>query len=45
MEEDHLELWNPGGLPPEITVEGLRRRGHPSQRRNPLIAGAPAPPG
>jgi ATP-dependent DNA helicase RecG len=34
---DRLEVWNPGKLPPPLTVERLRRP-HPSIPRNPLIA-------
>lgn len=34
---DRLEVWNPGELPPPLTVERLRRP-HPSIPRNPLIA-------
>ncbi len=34
---DRLEIWNPGGLPPSLTLEKLR---HPpgSVPRNPLLA-------
>jgi len=34
---DRLEIWNPGELPPPLTLERLRRP-HPSIPRNPLIA-------
>ena len=34
---DRLEVWNPGELPPPLTVERLRRP-HPSIPHNPLIA-------
>ena len=34
---DRLEVWNPGHLPPPLTLERLRRP-HPSIPRNPLIA-------
>ena len=34
---DRLEVWNPGELPPPLTVARLRRP-HPSIPRNPLIA-------
>lgn len=34
---DRLEVWNPGELPPPLTLERLRRP-HPSIPRNPLIA-------
>jgi predicted HTH transcriptional regulator len=34
---DRLEVWNPGELPPPLTLE-LLRQPHPSIPRNPLIA-------
>ena len=34
---DRLEIWNPGELPPPLTMERLRVP-HPSIPRNPLIA-------
>ena len=34
---DRLEIWNPGRLPPSLTIESLRRP-HSSQPGNPLIA-------
>jgi len=34
---DRLEVWNPGELPPKLTLEQLRHP-HPSIPRNPLIA-------
>lgn len=34
---DRLEVWNPGCLPPELTIESLRRP-HASMPHNPLIA-------
>jgi predicted HTH transcriptional regulator len=34
---DRLEVWNPGELPPSLTLDGLRRP-HASIPRNPLIA-------
>ena len=34
---DRLEVWNPGALPPTLTLAGLRQP-HPSIPRNPLIA-------
>src|SRR5262249_27705479 len=34
---DRLEIWNPGELPPPLTLERLRKP-HPSIPRNPLIA-------
>ena len=35
--DDRLEIWNPGGLPPELTVEHLKEP-HNSYQRNELIA-------
>jgi ATP-dependent DNA helicase RecG len=35
--DDRLEVWNPGPLPPALTVESLYRE-HPSLPRNPKIA-------
>jgi ATP-dependent DNA helicase RecG len=37
--DDRLEVWNPGGLPPELTIEDLKKP-HKSIPRNPLIANA-----
>lgn len=34
---DRLEIWNPGTLPPSLTIESLRKP-HSSQPCNPLIA-------
>jgi len=34
---DRLEVWNPGSLPPGLTLETLRHA-HPSIPRNPLVA-------
>lgn len=34
---DRLEIWNPGSLPPSLTIEGLSKP-HSSQPGNPLIA-------
>ena len=34
---DRLEVWNPGSLPPSLTIESLRRP-HASIPHNPLIA-------
>ena len=34
---DRLEVWNPGGLPSSLTVEGLRKP-HGSVPHNPLLA-------
>ena len=34
---DRLEVWNPGGLPPNLTLEKLRKR-HGSFPHNPLLA-------
>lgn len=36
--DDHLTIWNPGGLPEGIHIEQLREPDHPSVLRNPLIA-------
>jgi hemoglobin len=35
--KDRLEVWNPGGLPPTLTMENLKGP-HPSVPANPLIA-------
>lgn len=35
--DDRLEVWNPGELPPEITIESLKKT-HVSKPRNELIA-------
>lgn len=37
--DDRLEIWNPGALPPELTIAALKRP-HNSIPRNPLIARA-----
>ena len=37
--DDRIEVWNPGGLPPGLTVEALKGP-HKSIPRNPLIANA-----
>jgi len=37
--DDRLEVWNPGTLPPELSIESLRRE-HPSRPRNPRLAQA-----
>ncbi len=37
--DDRLEIWNPGLLPPQLTVEKLKGK-HDSIPRNPLIARA-----
>lgn len=37
--DDRLEVWNPGVLPPDLTVEALYQE-HPSRPRNRLIAQA-----
>lgn len=34
---DRLEIWNPGTLPPSLTIESLKKT-HSSQPANPLIA-------
>src|SRR5438128_1896652 len=39
ISDDRLEVWNPGTLPPGLSVEQLYRE-HPSMPRNPLVAGA-----
>jgi ATP-dependent DNA helicase RecG len=38
--DDCIEFWNPGGLPPGVTVEDLRKRPHASVPRNGLLANA-----
>ena len=35
--DDRLEIWNPGTLPPEITIKSLYTE-HPSHPRNPKLA-------
>jgi ATP-dependent DNA helicase RecG len=37
--DDRLEVWNPGSLPPELSIESLSRE-HPSRPRNPRLAQA-----
>jgi len=37
--DDHLLIWNPGSLPPNLQIEDLRRR-HQSVLRNKLIGAA-----
>lgn len=37
--EDRLEVWNPGMLPPDLTVEELYQE-HPSRPRHPVMARA-----
>jgi len=37
--DDRVEIWNPGGLPPPLTIESLKGP-HKSIPRNPLIANA-----
>jgi ATP-dependent DNA helicase RecG len=37
--DDRLEVWNPGTLPPELSIESLSRE-HPSRPRNPRLAQA-----
>ena len=39
IHDDCLEVWNPGKLPPDLTIRSLYRR-HGSYPRNPLLAGA-----
>lgn len=38
VEDERLEIWNPGGLMPKVSLEDLRRERHQSRRRNPLVA-------
>jgi ATP-dependent DNA helicase RecG len=38
--DDRLEIWNPGRLLSGLRTEDLRREGHSSQLRNPLLAQA-----
>jgi len=40
VHDDELSIWNPGGLPPELSVEQLRQPQHLSRPRNPLLAQA-----
>ena len=37
--DDRLEVWNPGTLPPELSIASLSRE-HPSRPRNPRLAQA-----
>jgi ATP-dependent DNA helicase RecG len=37
IHDDRLEVWNPGYLPPDLSVESLRTN-HPSRPKNPRIA-------
>ena len=37
--DDRLEVWNPGTLPPDLTIEQLYHE-HASHPRNPRLAGA-----
>ena len=37
--DDRLEVWNPGMLPPDLTIEALYHE-HPSRPRHPRVAGA-----
>ena len=37
--DDRLEIWNPGTLPPDLTIEQLYHE-HASHPRNPRLAGA-----
>ncbi|MCD6277079.1 transcriptional regulator, partial [candidate division WOR-3 bacterium] len=37
--DDKIWIWNPGKLPPQLTIEDLKRE-HSSYPRNPLIANA-----
>jgi predicted HTH transcriptional regulator len=36
--DDHIRIWNPGFLPPGVTIDDLYRRTHASRPRNKLIA-------
>jgi len=36
--DDYISIWNPGGLPPGITLQDLYDPNHPSKPRNKLIA-------
>jgi len=38
LEDDALQIWNPGRLPEGIRLEQLRAPSHPSVLRNPLVA-------
>lgn len=38
--DDEMNVWNPGGLPPQLTVEQLREPQHLSLPRNPFLAQA-----
>jgi ATP-dependent DNA helicase RecG len=38
--DDELSIWNPGGLPPQLSVEQLREPQHLSVLRNPFLAQA-----
>lgn len=38
VSEDRLDVWSPGGLPAGLSSEDLRREGHISRPRNPLLA-------
>jgi ATP-dependent DNA helicase RecG len=40
LEDDALQIWNPGRLPEGIRLEQLLAPSHPSVLRNPLIASA-----
>lgn len=40
LEDDALQIWNPGRLPEGIRLEQLRAPSHPSVLRNPLVARA-----
>jgi len=37
--DDKIWIWNPGGLPPQLTIDDLKKE-HSSYPRNPLIANA-----
>lgn len=36
--DDRVYIWNPGELPPGLTVEDLKKTPHDSRLRNPLLA-------
>ncbi len=40
VEEDRIHIWNPGGLPPGISLSDLLHDPHASFPRNPLLARA-----
>ena len=38
VDEDQIRIWNPGGLPPDITLANLLQEPHASHPRNPFLA-------